>query len=540
MNNITFVTGLWDLKRGEAKEGWNRSFDHYKESFQGLLTELKNHNLVVYIDPELEDFVWQHREHHNTRVVIHPKEKFNSDFFPFYDKIQKIRNKPEWYEQAGWLKDSTQGSLEWYNPMVMSKMFMLHNTMAGGYFNDDYLYWIDGGIKNTCSPGYLNDQIIMSNLKRISDKMIFICFPYETQSEIHGFDIKGMRKYANGQNVNRVARGGFFGGHKSSIAEANGLYYTLLDDSLSEGYMGTEESIFTLMTYLDPTTYKFEMIEGNGLVYKFFEDLRSKQFKSRNVKNVNLYLITYNSPKQVQMVLDSFEKFDRNFLTKPKLIMINNSTKKEYYAEYEDICERYNIEEHRFDNLGICGGRQWAAEDFDKSDADYSMFFEDDMLLDLNGKCKVGFSKHINQPYNTCVTIMAKEGYDFFKMCFSEFYGENTQQWAWTNLPADKKESLFPDYNTKPPTKYTSIKTYNGAPYAEGEVYYCNWPHLMSKEGNQKCFLDTKWAHPYEQTWMSHIYQLTREGKIRPGILLASPFTHNRTEHYAAAERREN
>jgi len=125
-------------------------------------------------------------------------------------------------------------------------------------------------------------------------------------------------------------------------------------------------------------------------------------------------------------------------------------------------------------------------------------------------------------------------------MCFSEFYGENTQQWAWTNLPADKKESLFPDYNTKPPTKYTSIKTYNGAPYAEGEVYYCNWPHLMSKEGNQKCFLDTKWAHPYEQTWMSHIYQLTREGKIRPGILLASPFTHNRTEHYAAAERREN
>ena len=53
-------------------------------------------------------------------------------------------------------------------------------------------------------------------------------------------------------------------------------------------------------------------------------------------------------------------------------------------------------------------------------------------------------------------------------------------------------------------------------------------------------FLDTKWAHPYEQTWMSLIYQKTAESEIKPGILLASPTEHNRFEFYAAEERREN
>ena len=77
-------------------------------------------------------------------------------------------------------------------------------------------------------------------------------------------------------------------------------------------------------------------------------------------------------------------------------------------------------------------------------------------------------------------------------------------------------------------------------PYAEGEIYYCNWPHIISREGNQKMFLDIKWNHPYEQTWMSHIYSLTKENKVNPAILLASPITHNRTEHYDKSERKEN
>ena len=63
---------------------------------------------------------------------------------------------------------------------------------------------------------------------------------------------------------------------------------------------------------------------------------------------------------------------------------------------------------------------------------------------------------------------------------------------------------------------------------------------ILSQTGNQKLFIDTKWAHPYEQTWMSHIYQLTVKKEVKPAILLASPITHNRVHFYEKEERREN
>lgn len=107
-------------------------------------------------------------------------------------------------------------------------------------------------------------------------------------------------------------------------------------------------------------------------------------------------------------------------------------------------------------------------------------------------------------------------------------------------MPSNKRVEYFKQTNKRPNTKFTHIKTISGTPYAEGEIYYSNWPHIIDQEGNQKLFLDTKWEHPFEQTWMSHIYTLTVENKVRPGILLASPITHNRVHFYDGKQRREN
>ena len=80
-----------------------------------------------------------------------------------------------------------------------------------------------------------------------------MCFPYETSTEIHGFNYEIINKICNNK-VDRVARGGFFGGTKDKIAELNSNYYQLLKDTLNNNLMGTEESIFTIMTYLYPNS----------------------------------------------------------------------------------------------------------------------------------------------------------------------------------------------------------------------------------------------------------------------------------------------
>lgn len=546
MQDITLVTGIWDLKRDSAAEGWNRSFDHYIDKFRELLLATNDVNLCIFIDPSIEHIVWEIRDRSNTKVYPHTKDSFAGSFFPFFDQVQKIRTNPDWYNQVGWLKDSTQGSLEYYNPMVMSKMFLLHNAKCFNPFGSQYYFWIDGGITNTIHPGYFSHDKVIPKLKYMTDKFMFVCFPYETTTEIHGFNIGEMNNLAK-TKVDRVARGGLFGGHVDYISSVNDMYYRLLQDTLNNGFMGTEESIFTLMTYIDPDIFDIHMIQDNGLLGTFFEDLKNYKIENKlankNYTNdkVLLYINTFNTPDQLKLLIDSFQKYDNRFLSETEVVLINNSTDQTLMPQYELMINQYKFTHINQGNMGVCGGRQFAAEHFAESGSKYMLFFEDDMLLDLqNIKCNFGFNKFVPNFFENMIKLMNKEYYDILKLTFSEFYGHNGEQWSWHNVPSPKKEEYFGNLNKKPLTRFSCIKTFDKIPYAEGEIYYSNWPQIVTQEGNKKMFLDTKWQYPYEQTWMSHIYTLTREGSVRPGLLLCSPITHNRVYFYGKDDRKEN
>jgi len=144
---------------------------------------------------------------------------------------------------------------------------------------------------------------------------------------------------------------------------------------------------------------------------------------------------------------------------------------------------------------------------------------------------------------------MEREGYDFLKLSFTEFYGDNKTQFAWYNVPQVFRAARWPEKPERtasgldpdaPLTTFRNIGVVDGISYIDGEVYYCNWPHLASKAGNRRMFLDTVFEHPFEQTWMSHLYQLTVSGELHPAVLLASVVTHDRFHHYDRDERREN
>jgi len=548
MINTTLVTGIWDLGRSNSSSDWSRSFNHYISNFEKLLVSCGEIPLAIFIDPENEEIIWKNREKHNTVIYPHKKDAFNNGFFPFFDKVQKIRLDDKWKDQAGWLRESTQSTLDYYNPMVMSKMFMLHNASIYNPFNSDYYFWIDGGLTNTVHPGYFSHDKTIEKINTFVDKFLFICFPYETSSEIHGFSIDGMKKYCQSDIVNRVARGGFFGGHKEYISEANNIYYALLNDTLNDGFMGTEESIFTIMTYLRPDIFHYEDINGDGLINTFFENVKNNKIENKKFKNrikhenndIVLYINAFNSPAQLRMVLESFDKYDNKFIKNTKKILINNSDDK-YFDEYDQICNEYDFDQIKKGNIGVCGGRQLCAEHFAELKSKYMLFFEDDMLLDMsNSKCKCGFSKECPNLFDNLLRLMDTQDYDFVKLSFSEFYGNNGEQWSWHNVPLHLKQEYFGSTTRRPLTIFNNIKTINGIPYADGQVYYSNWPHIIGQEGNKKMFLDTTWAHPFEQTWMSHIFTLTKNNIVKPAVLLSSPITHNRVHFYEEGKRKES
>jgi hypothetical protein len=556
MCNITLVTGIWDIGRGSLSEGWSRPYQHYLDKFEKLLEV--DANMIIYGDEELREFVFERRSHENTQFILRPLSWFTSS--EFYEMIQKIRTNEKWSSLAGWLKESTQARLENYNPLVMSKVFLLHDAKIMDSFNSEYMFWIDGGLTNTVHPGYFTHDKVLDKLSKYVSKFSFICFPYDAENEIHGFEYKKLNSIA-GAKVNKVARGGFFGGPKHTIGDINGIYYGLLKSTLEEGYMGTEESIFSIMCYKHSDIINFFEIESNGLIGKFFEDLKNDELKVKSesvvkksnkldTNKVGLYVITFNSPSQFRTLIQSMLDYDKDYIVKTKKFLLDNSSDLSTTEEYLEICEEFNFEHIKKDNLGICGGRQFIAEHFDKTDLDYYLFFEDDMFFHpKDGVCRNGFNRYVPDLYSKSLEIIKKESFDFLKLNYSEFYGDNGTQWSWYNVPQTVRDKFWPgkprlpemglDPNA-PKTMFSNVLSHKGLPYAIGEVYYCNWPQIVSRDGNKKMFLDTTWAHPFEQTWMSHMYQLVKEDELYPGLLLITPTEHDRFEHYDRNLRKES
>lgn len=555
MSKVTLVTGLWNIRRDELSQGWSRSFQHYLEKFEQLL-KVEN-DIIIFGDAELESFVFERRTKENTLFITRSQDWFRGEF---YDKIQEIRTNPNWYNLAGWLPESTQAKLDMYNPLVMSKMFLLNDARILDKFDSDYLFWIDAGLTNTVHPGYFTHDKVLEKLPNLINKFTFVCFPYDANNEIHGFEYSKMNSIT-GSKVNKVARGGFFGGPKNTISDMNSIYYGLLKTTLSEGYMGTEESLFTILCYNNSDLVDYFEIESNGLLGKFFEDLKNDNAKIKNetkvvvnnnldINKTGLYVITFNSPNQFATLIESFIKYDRDFLLKPKKFLLDNSSDLSTTDEYKRLCEEYDFEHIKKDNLGICGGRQWIAEHFETTGLDFYFFFEDDMFFyPENSVCRNGFPRYTNNLYVKSLEITKKENFDFLKMNYSEFYGDNGTQWSWYNVPQNIREEYWPDKKklptmgldpNAPKTLFKNILSHKGVAYASGEIYYCNWPQIVSRIGNKKMFLDTTWAHPYEQTWMSHMYQLTKKGELNPGLLMMTPTEHDRFYHYDRGLRKES
>ena len=562
-SNLTIVTGLWNINRV------GRDFNHYIEAFKRFLDIPQN--LFIYIPKEYEYLVWEKRSKENTYVKVYELDDVKKMYQPFWDKTQNIRTSEKWLNQTGWLKNSPQATNEWYNPIVQSKMFLLNDVTIWNPFDTDYFFWLDAGITNTVPHHHLADDNVLENLTNYGNPFLFLSYPYEANTEIHGFDFDAINRYA-GQKVKYVCRGGLFGGHKTQINETNAVYYSLLDKTLSNGFMGTEESIFTVMSYIEPDIYRRYELDDNGLIVKFTESLgkdnvelaeptikkvlvNNKKYTDKDVNNVktNLYVLTFNFTEQVLHTIKSMQKTPE-WLEKPNLLLLDNSTNEESRNKNREVCGEYGFEYINLgSNTGICGGRQAAAEHFHESDADYMFFFEDDMTVnppEVKGEvCRNGFRKYIPNLYNIAHKIMMKDKFDFLKLSFTEVYFDNDKQCSWYNVPQHIRTEFWPNYDKLPVngldpnvplTEFKNIGNMDGLTYISGEIYYANWPMIVSKEGNKKMFIDTKWANPFEQTWMSHMHQMTKKGELRPALLLASPIWHDRIKHYKAEERREN
>lgn len=277
METLTLVTGILNIGRGQLgfpfyRNPFRRPFGWYIENFRRILQI--NLPMVIHIQKKYEPLVWEYRSEHNTRIVRTEIEDLKK--FPYYAEVQKIRKSSAWRGQAEWLRRSPQAALANYNPLVMSKVLWLAQAAQLDSFKTPYAAWIDGAVARCFSADFTDqaDSILPGRLAQSPDRLLFLSYVHTEDQEIHGFDRKACAKYCGTDFVDCICRGGFFGGRRELIQKMAGHYEAILGDTLKAGFMGTEETLLTILSYRYPELFRLYMLHW-GPEPQFFTHISS-------------------------------------------------------------------------------------------------------------------------------------------------------------------------------------------------------------------------------------------------------------------------
>jgi hypothetical protein len=156
-----------------------------------------------------------------------------------------------------------QARLEDYNPLVMSKLMLVRDAARVNPWGARYHMWMDAG--HLCAGGQNPTPEGTSMYRRHMDAGMFVThWPYGTTTEVHGFTDEAMHMYmATMEDPLRIVRGGIFGGTLPNIECTLKAYILALHQTLTDGYVGTEECIWAIIHQRFPSL--FNSFDNNSL-----------------------------------------------------------------------------------------------------------------------------------------------------------------------------------------------------------------------------------------------------------------------------------
>lgn len=252
MDNITYVTGLWDIGRDsldntDSNHDWKRSFKTYTDRLEELLST--GLQIIVYGENVIKDIV---SKYPNCVFVEYSKDIFYQS--PYFTQIDNIRTSKEWYDQptAQWLKSSPQAMLPLYISIQLNKMLCIKKSTELNPFHSNSFFWIDAGITKTHEP-LLLQKMNPSLLKY--HKFIFLSHRYVDNTEVHGFLREGLHRHCNKPFVDRIMKGFFFGGRVDKLDEILELYNKVITETLNDRLLGCDETYFTILVNQRPDLF---------------------------------------------------------------------------------------------------------------------------------------------------------------------------------------------------------------------------------------------------------------------------------------------
>jgi hypothetical protein len=267
--DVTLVTMALDISRGD------RSFEeHYIKGLDYLLA-VRN-PLVVYADPKHHDYIRKRRKElsvatSNNRIELRGLTLADLQDRTSFKKIKEVTTSNEWINQSSWIKGSALTN-PYYIPLTLIKNTLLAQVANSNPLGSKRFYWIDSGMSSSFK---IEEPIKTWNFLFLpKDKFFLSSYPYQTNSEIHGCNINTMTDIV-GTKPEYVCRATLFGGSKEQITEFNDKYFSLINQCLEKGTIGTEEAIFTMVEMMNPDLVdRYAM--PNGDIKNYLNTIRNR------------------------------------------------------------------------------------------------------------------------------------------------------------------------------------------------------------------------------------------------------------------------
>lgn len=256
--DTTVVTAILNINRD------NRDFEsHYINSLTKLLET--RHPVIIYAEEKYHDMIKSVRG--NTPTTIKTITLESVEKTAYFDRIQQIISNPKWYTQSSWMQDSVLRN-GYYIPLTLEKLFMLEKAQET--YSTKYYYWVDAGM---FSSYYIQNNINDYYFTKIPGNNFFMTsFPYIADKEIHGYNIDQMTNRCD-QFPTQVTRATIFGGTTEQIDVISKLYKDEIENAITNDCIGTEESMFTILSYRHPELFNIHQMH-NGDIKNFLETIR--------------------------------------------------------------------------------------------------------------------------------------------------------------------------------------------------------------------------------------------------------------------------
>lgn len=252
INKPVLITAIFDIGR-DKWETFGLSYHTYLWWMKNLL--YLDTNIVIYTEEKFVKDITQYRlevdpDLSKTIFVVQPLEQIEG-YKLFYEPLKKIMDSNEFKSNISFQVPEMTKPL--YNVVMFSKVFYIKDASSKNYFNGDLFIWVDAGLireddKNKCIkwPDY-------NKINKLDNtKVTFFCHHPTVRISKNSY-----KEHAFSQM--RFIQGGSVFVPKTSTEEICDLFKNVVFQSISGGYIGSDEKMFDFMYLQNP--YKFNLIQ---------------------------------------------------------------------------------------------------------------------------------------------------------------------------------------------------------------------------------------------------------------------------------------